>query len=598
MYRAPVEDITHTLNAVAGLSATIGEGKLGDLSDDLVSAILEEAGKFANEALSPLNRVGDQHGAAVNKGVVTTAPGWKDTYKTWCEGGWNSLTGPPEYGGQGLPTMLSVAVCEMWNSAAMAFGLAPLLTAGAVDAIEKHGSKEIKDTYLEKMVSGEWTGTMNLTESHAGSYLAALTSKAVPAGDGSYRVFGQKIFITYGEHDMTPNICHLVLARLPGAPEGTRGISLFLVPKFLVNDDKSLGKRNDVFCQSLEEKLGIHASPTCVMIYGDGFEASELDQPGAIGYLIGEENRGLACMFTMMNNARLHVGVQGVAIGEAAYQHALSYANERTQGFAEGTVGKGMAPIVMHADVARNLLTMKSLIQAARGICYSCAHASDMATSAESSGDNEAHKKWSERVNLLTPIAKSYSSDIGVEVTSIGVQIHGGMGFIEETGAAQFLRDARINPIYEGTNGIQAIDLVTRKLPLSGGNAIAEYLDELDTVIEDVRATNEPGFGRTADHLSDALNDVRETTKWLLEQLAAGNKQMVLAGATPFQTMFGLVSGGVGLAKGGLAQGGQDSRELARFYAENLISECSSLRLSVVEGAESLAAASRQLHIA
>ncbi|MCP4185502.1 MAG: acyl-CoA dehydrogenase, partial [Hyphomicrobiales bacterium] len=451
MYRAPVEDITHSLNAVAGLSASIDEGKLGDLSVDLVSAILEEAGRFANEALSPLNRVGDEHGAVVNNGVVTTAPGWVDTYKTWREGGWNSLTGPQEYGGQGLPTMLSVAVSEMWNSAAMAFGLAPLLTAGAVDAIEKHGSKEIKDIYLEKMVSGEWTGTMNLTESHAGSYLAALTSKAEPVGDGSYRVFGQKIFITYGEHDMTPNICHLVLARLPDAPEGTRGISLFLVPKFLVNDDQSLGKRNDVFCQSLEEKLGIHASPTCVMIFGDGFEASELDRPGAIGYLIGEENRGLACMFTMMNNARLHVGVQGVAIGEAAYQHALAYANERIQGFVEGSEGKSMAPIVMHADVARNLLTMKSLIQAARGICYSCAHASDMAASAQESGDNDAHRKWKERVNLLTPIAKSFSSDIGVEVASIGVQIHGGMGFIEETGAAQFLRDARINPIYEGT---------------------------------------------------------------------------------------------------------------------------------------------------
>ncbi len=595
MYRAPVNDITHTLNAVAGLSKAIDEGKMGDLSDDLVTAILEEAGKFANEELSPLNRIGDEHGAVLDNGVVTTAPGFKDTYKAWREGGWNSLSGPQEYGGQGLPTMLSVVVCEMWNSAAMAFGLAPLLTAGAVDAIEAHGSQEIKDTYLEKMVSGEWTGTMNLTEPQAGSYLAALTTKAEPVGDGSYRIFGQKIFITYGEHDMTPNICHLVLARLPDAPQGTRGISLFLVPKFLVNSDGSLGDRNDVFCQSLEEKLGIHASPTCVMIFGDGFGGSQTAVPGAVGYLVGEENRGLACMFTMMNNARLHVGVQGVAIGEAAYQHALAYANERTQGFAEGSESKGMDAIVTHPDVARNLLTMKSLVQAARAICYSCAHASDMAVFAENSGDGDAHRKWKERVNLLTPIAKAFSSDIGVEVASIGVQIHGGMGFIEETGAAQFMRDARINPIYEGTNGIQAIDLVTRKLPLSGGGAMGDYLDELGEVIEEVRATNEPGFGSTADQLSNALGDVRQTTKWLLEQLAAGNNQLVLAGATPFQSMFGLLSGGVGLAKAGLAQGGQNSRELARFYAENLISECSALKLSVIEGAESLAAASKQL---
>ena len=332
MYRAPVDEISHTLNAVAGLQSAIDKGKLGELSEDLVSAILHEAGKFANEELSPLNRIGDEHGAKLENYKVTTAPGWVDAYKKWCEGGWNSLTGPEEFGGQGLPTMLSVAVCEMWNSAAMAFGLASLLTAGAVEAIHAHASKELKDIFLEKMVSGEWTGTMNLTEPQAGSYLAALTSRAEPSGEGTYKVFGQKVFITYGEHDMSDNICHLVLARLPDAPKGTKGISLFLVPKYLINDDGSLGKRNDVFCQSLEHKLGIHASPTCVMIYGDGFNDSELAKPGAIGYLVGKENRGLACMFTMMNNARLHVGVQGVAIGEAAYQHALAYANERTQG--------------------------------------------------------------------------------------------------------------------------------------------------------------------------------------------------------------------------------------------------------------------------
>jgi len=595
MYRAPVEDITHTLNAVAGLSNSINDGKLGDLSDDLVAAILEEAAKFANDEIAPLNRVGDESGAKLIDGEVITAPGWKKTYQAWIEGGWNSLTGPEAYGGQGLPTMLSVAVSEMWNSAAMAFGLAPLLTAGAIDAIDVHGTKELKDIYLKKMVSGQWMGTMNLTESQSGSYLAALTSRAEPVGDGSFRLFGQKIFITYGEHDMTENICHLVLARLPGAPEGTRGISLFLVPKVLVNDDGTLGQRNDVLCQSLEHKLGIHASPTCVMIYGDGCPVSELAEPGAIGYLIGEENRGLNCMFTMMNSARLHVGVQGVAIGEAAYQHALAYANERTQGFAEGYEGKGMAPIVLHPDVARNLLTMKSLVQASRGICYTCAHATDMAKAAAGYGDEEAARKWNERVNLLTPVAKSFSTDAGVEVASIGVQVHGGMGYIEETGAAQFLRDARINPIYEGTNGIQAIDLVTRKLPMRGGEAVGEYFDELSETIEAVRATNEPGFGTTADMLAKSLADLREATDWLLQQSADANNKNVLAGATPYQSMFGLISGGVGLAKAGLASHGENSRELARFYAENLLAETSMLKETVIKGAESLNAAAGQL---
>ncbi len=597
MYRAPVEDIAHTLTAVAGINNEIAQGKLGDLSEDLVAAILEEAGKFANEEIAPLNTVGDEHGAKLEDGEVITAPGWKKTYKAWAEGGWNSLTGPEQYGGQGLPTMLSVAVCEMWNSAAMAFGLAPLLNAGAVDAIHAHGSQELKDIYLEKMVTGEWMGTMNLTEPQSGSYLAALTSRAEPKSDGSYKVFGQKIFITYGEHDLTTNICHLVLARLPDAPQGTRGISLFLVPKFLVNEDGTPGKRNDLFCQSLEHKLGIHASPTCVMIYGDGSDKSELDEPGAIGYLVGEENRGLNCMFTMMNNARLHVGVQGVAIGEAAFQHALAYANERTQGFAEGYEGKGMAPIVLHPDVARNLLTMKSLVQAARGICYTCAHAADMTSAAKATGDEAATKKWNERVNLLTPVAKSFSTDIGVEVASIGVQIHGGMGFIEETGAAQFYRDARINPIYEGTNGIQAIDLVLRKLPLSGGEALGDYLAELKVIIEDVRASNQPDFGNTADLLSEALKDLDEAGAWILQQLADGNNQQVLAGATPYQTMFGLVSGGIYLAKAGLSDDGKSSRELARYFSENLLSQCSALKSTVIDGAQSLDAAASQLRI-
>ena len=375
MYRAPVAEISHTLKQVADMKSALESGRLGDLSEDLVDAVLEEAGKFASERIAPLNRDSDLIGAKLENAVVTTAPGFAETYKDWSEGGWNAISGPEEYGGQGLPNMLAVAASEMWNSASMGFALCPLLTIGAIEAVATHGSDELKDKYLEKLVSGEWTGTMNLTEPACGSDLAALKTQAVPADDGSYRIFGQKIFITYGEHDMTENICHLVLARLPDAPAGTRGISLFLVPKFLVNDDGTLGARNDAFCQSIEHKIGIHGSPTCVMIYGDGFEGAE---PGAIGYLIGEENRGLACMFTMMNNARLNVGTQGVAIGEAAYQHALNYAHERKQGKASSYQGEGMAPIVHHPDVQRNLLTMKSMTNAARGICYSCAHALDM----------------------------------------------------------------------------------------------------------------------------------------------------------------------------------------------------------------------------
>ncbi len=356
MYRAPVEDIAFTLKHIAGLKPAIDRGAFGDLSEDLADAILSEAGRFATEEMAPLRKVGDEVGAVLNEGEVTTPPGWRDLYRRWVEGGWNALSGPEEFGGQGLPSMLSVAAMEMWNSASIAFGLGPMLTMSAVEALHKHASPELKATYLEKLVSGEWMGTMNLTEPQAGSDLGALRTRAEPAGDGTYRIFGQKIFITYGEHDFTDNIVHLVLARLAGAPAGTRGISLFLVPKFLVNGDGSLGPRNDVFCASIEHKLGIHGSPTCTLIYGDGYQGQE---PGAVGWLVGEENKGLACMFTMMNNARLAVGIQGVAVAEAAFQKALAYAKERRQGRAQDYTGEGMAPIVYHPDVQRNLLTMK-----------------------------------------------------------------------------------------------------------------------------------------------------------------------------------------------------------------------------------------------
>ena len=589
MYRAPVDEIAFTLKHVARMNEAIGQGSLGDLSEDLVDAILEEAGKFASDEVAPLHKIGDEHGAVLKDAAVTMPPGWKEVYRHWIEGGWSALTGPEEYGGQDLPVMLSVAALEMWNSASMAFGIGPTLTLGAVDAIEKHATEELKQTYLAKLVSGEWMGTMNLTEPQAGSDLNALRARAEPAGDGTYRIFGQKIFITYGEHDFTDNIVHLVLARLPDAPPGTRGISLFLVPKFLVEKDGSLGRRNDVFCASIEHKLGIHASPTCTMIYGDGFAGD--GEPGAVGWLVGEENRGLACMFTMMNNARLAVGIQGVAVAETAFQKALAYARERRQGRASGHKGEGMSPIAEHPDVARDLLTMKSLTRMARAIAYACAHAIDMAGAA--SGD--AARDWSERANLLTPVAKAFSTDVGVDVASIGVQVHGGMGYIEETGAAALLRDARIAPIYEGTNGIQAIDLVMRKLPLSGGAQIQGYIAELRSDVEAIRASNLAGFGRSADRIAATLDDLEAATAYLAEQTKAGNGDTALAGATPYLRLFGLAAGGAYLARAAVS-GGEDERiALCRFAAENLLTETPALRDRVTEGAESLAAAARQV---
>jgi acyl-CoA dehydrogenase len=588
MYKAPVEEISFTLNHVVGLSGAIDAGRLGDLSQDLVDAILEEAGRFATNEMAPLGEVGDRQGARISDAAVTTPDGWADLYRNWREGGWNGLTGPEAYGGQNLPHMLNVAALEMWNSASMAFALAPTLTMGAIEALDKHGSDELKAIYLEKLVSGEWTGTMNLTEPHAGSDLGVLKTRAERRDDGTYRIFGQKIYITWGEHDAADNIIHLVLARLPDAPAGTRGISLFLVPKFLVNEDGSLGARNDVFCHSIEHKLGIHGSPTCTMIYGDGKFGEE---KGAIGWLVGEENKGLACMFTMMNNARLAVGMQGVAIAEAATQKAIEYARERTQGKAPGWTGSGMSPIIEHPDVARMLLTMKALTQGSRAICYACAHAIDMAH--HSQGDEA--KAWSERAALLTPIAKSFATDAGVDVASLGIQVHGGMGFIEETGAARYLRDARIAPIYEGTNGIQAIDLVTRKLPLSGGGQVGGFIAELKEVAERVASSNEPAFGRTAEGLQAAISDLEAATEWLLKAQAEGRVAEALAGATPYQRLFGLVLTGVYLAKGALApaEDGKGAHRIAfcRFAVENLLPETAALNRQVVEGAASLEAA-------
>ena len=451
-YRAPVDDIAFTLKHSAGLKRALDDGLYGDLTEVDVDAVLEEAGKFASTVIAPLNAVGDKHGTPLKDGEVTMPPGWKEAYTAWAQGGWNGLAASVDWGGQGLPHALNAACIEMWNSASMAFGIGPVLTMGAIEALDRHGADALKQRYLEKLTTGEWMGTMQLTEPQAGSDVGALRARAERAADGSYRITGSKIFITYGEHDLTDNIIHFVLARLPDAPPGTKGISLFLVPKFFVNDDGSIGERNDARCHSVEHKLGIHGSPTCTMVYGD--------QGGAIGWLVGEENRGLNCMFTMMNNARLAVGLQGVAIAERATQQAMAYANDRRQGRAGAN---GSSPIVAHPDVRRMLLTMRALTGAARAICYATGAAIDRSHLAK---DEAARKAADQRASLLTPIAKAFSTDIGTEVASLGVQVHGGMGFIEETGAAQHYRDARIAQIYEGTNGIQSIDLVMRKIPM------------------------------------------------------------------------------------------------------------------------------------
>jgi acyl-CoA dehydrogenase len=589
MYRAPVDEIAFTLKHVAGLKSALDAGVFGDLSEDVVDAILAEAGRFASEEVAPLYRVGDRHGAILKDAVVSTPPGWKELYRRWTDAGWNGLSAPVDHGGQGLPLMLGIAALEMWNSGAMAFGIGPTLTMGAVEALEKHGSEELKATYLPKLVSGEWMGTMNLTEPQAGSDLNALKSRAEPAGDGSYRIFGTKIFITYGEHDFTDNIVHLVLARLPDAPPGTRGLSLFLVPKYFVKQDGSVGQRNDLFCSGIEEKLGIHGSPTCTMIYGDGFVKDR--EPGAVGWLVGEPNRGLAAMFTMMNNARLAVGIQGVAVAEAATQKALAFARERRQGKAPGYVGDGMAPIVHHPDVKRDLLTMTALTRVARSICYALAHAIDMARMSE--GDAARH--WQDRANLLTPVAKAFSTDIGVAVTSIGVQVHGGMGFIEETGAASLYRDARIAPIYEGTNGIQAIDLATRKLPRAEGQHVLGFIAELGESAAAIRASGRNGFGGSPEAIDKAIADLLESTTFLQDAMRQGSTDQALAGASPYLRQFALTAGAAYLTKAALADPTPERIALARFYCDNLLGETAGLKGTVIGGAESLLAAGAAL---
>jgi acyl-CoA dehydrogenase len=590
-YRAPVADIAFALKHATGFGPALAEGLYGDLTEDVVDAVLAEAGRFATDVLAPLNAVGDRHGTPLRDGVVTTPPGWRQAYRDWAAGGWNALAAPAQWGGQELPQALNAACLEMWNAASMAFGIGPLLTMAGVEALVHHGSDALKRTYLPKLVSGEWMGTMQLTEPQAGSDVGALRTKAERAPDGTYRISGQKIFITYGEHDFTDNIIHLVLARLPDAPAGTRGLSLFLVPKFAVNPDGSLGPRNDVRAHSVEHKLGIHGSPTCTMVYGD--------QGGATGFLVGEENRGMACMFTMMNQARLAVGLQGVGIAERATQQALAYARERRQGRAAAAGGgSASSPIIAHPDVKRMLMTMRALTRAARAICYATAAAIDRANRSPDAATRQAAH---ERASLLTPAAKAFATDVGCEVASLGVQVHGGMGFVEETGAAQHYRDARIAPIYEGTNGIQAVDLVTRKLPLADGGTIKAYLGELRRTVETINATNDPAFGWTGVRLGESLDSLERATQWLM---ARPNQDAALAGATPYLRLFATAAGGTLLAEEALAAtrlphdaaaepAGRIA--IARFFAENVAVQAPGLERSVTEGADSVTGADSAL---
>ena len=584
-YRAPINDMLLALNHGAGLLAAVKAGHYGDFDAEITAAVLEEAGKFAGDVLAPLNRVGDEHGIKLDVGAVTTAPGWPDAYRRWTDAGWNAVSGSEAFGGQALPLAINAVCTEIWSASNIAFGLCPLLTLSAIEALDAHGSDELKRIYLEKLISGEWTGTMQLTEPQAGSDVGALRSRAEPAPDGSYRIKGTKIFITYGDHDMTDNIVHFVLARLPDAPAGTKGISLFLIPKFLVNADGSLGARNDIYASGVEHKLGMHASPTCTMTMGD--------QGGAIGYLIGEENQGMRCMFTMMNQARLGVGLEGVGIADRAYQQALGFAQERRQGRALGKPADGSDPIIVHPDIKRMLMQMRALTAAARSICYATAVALDVAVRAK---DAKVKGEAAARGALLTPIAKAFSTDIGNEVAYLGVQVHGGMGFIEETGAAQHYRDARITPIYEGTNGIQAIDLVTRKLGANGGASVFALLDELEAIVGRVEASNDPAFGTTGTKLRDALASLDRSSRWLLEKLASGPND-ALAGATPYLRLFGVTLGGCMLASEALAARGdgiaapERYATLARFFAENLSVQAGALEKTVTESADAVTGA-------
>ncbi len=578
-YTAPLKDMKFVLNELAGMSEVAKLPGCEDATPDTVDAILEEAAKFTSGVLDPLNYSGDQEGSQWKDGAVKTPKGFKEAYKQFVEGGWNGLPLDPEWGGQGLPKLVSTPVTEMITSANMAFSLCPLLTQGAIEALLLCGSDQLKKTFLEKMVSGTWTGTMNLTEPQAGSDLALLRSKAVREGD-HYRVSGQKIFITYGEHDLTENIVHLVLARTPDAPPGVKGISLFVVPKFLVNADGSLGARNTATCASIEHKLGIHASPTAVMVFDN-----------AIGYLVGEENKGLSYMFVMMNAARFGVGMEGVAIAERAYQRALAYAKERLQG-NDLTGGSKTVAIINHPDVRRMLMLMKSQTEAMRALAYVVAGAMD---AAHRHPDKETRQRNQAFVELMIPVVKGWSTETGIEVASLGVQIHGGMGFIEETGAAQHLRDARITTIYEGTTGIQANDLVGRKIAREGGVTVKGWLKMMQALDAELAASKNADVAAVRAALAAGTKAVGECVEFIVST-AGTDVKAAFAGAVPFLRLMGIVCGGWQMARAALAAerklaaGGGDAAfckakiATARFYADHLLVQAPGLAATMTKG--------------
>ncbi len=579
-YAAPLRDIRFAMQELSGLEQVISLPGCEEATPDVVDAILDEAARFAGEVLSPLNRVGDTQGAKWKDMVVTTSPGFKEAYRQFVDNGWNGLGCDPEFGGQGLPRLLSTAVSEMWKASNHAFSLCPMLTQGAIEALMIAGTDEQKAAYLPNLVSGEWTGTMNLTEPSAGSDLAAVRSRAEPVGDGTFKIFGQKIFITYGEHDMTDNIVHLVLARTPNAPEGVKGISLFVVPKFLLKADGTPGERNDVYCVSIEHKLGIHGSPTAVLAFGDN--------GGAIGTLVGEENRGLEYMFIMMNAARFNVGLEGLGDAERAYQRAVVYAKERIQGTEVGIKGGPKVPIIKHPDVRRMLMSMRSRIEAMRALAYVTAAAQD---NAHCNPDESAKKKAQAFADLMIPVIKGWSTESAIDIASLGVQVHGGMGFIEETGAAQHLRDARITAIYEGTTAIQANDLIGRKIAREKGATIF-------AVIAEMRAAAEKLDGELAAigaRQKVGIDALEKAVNWIVANFS-GDPKAAHAGAVPFLYLLGIVAGGwqmgraAVIARAKIAGGDTDpfwpaKLATARFFADHSLTQAVGLAESIVSGA-------------
>ncbi len=582
-----LDELNFTLNHITNLEQISKLNGYQHADPDTMSSMLDEAARFFTEVMEPLNRPGDEQGSVLDEdGGVVTPDGFKDAYDKFVDAGWAAAQMPADWGGGGLPYTIGVVIEEMFKSANLALSLCPLLTHGAVEALRAHGSEDLKKTYIEKLVSGEWAGTMNLTEPEAGSDVGALRSKAIPQDDGSYRIFGTKIFITWGDQDLTNNIIHLVLARTPDAPPGTRGISMFLVPKYVLDESGNPGERNDYKIVSLEHKLGIRASPTCVISFGD-------DGEGATGFLVGDEMDGMRNMFTMMNAARIGVGMEGVAISEAAYQRALTYARERVQGRLIGSQRTESVAIVEHPDVRRMLMTMKAYTEAMRCLLYITAEHADFSVHSE---DEDVRKTADDHLSLLTPIVKAWSTDIGVEMASMGVQVHGGMGFVEETGAAQYLRDSRIAPIYEGTNGIQAIDLVLRKLPMENGAIVSGFITEMTDVLKSMNDYDDLAAFRH--ELTTAIQGLADTSTWLGQQLAAGDINSALAGATPYLNQFGTVVGGWLMARAAIAAKTEppehtaafltDKVITARFYGEHLLPRANGYIASVKGGSELL----------